>query len=172
MASTVTERLEYVAGFMVLSANKQGGWQFSNIAWNFGADLQVQENGKWVSKLNSPELLQHWNGLKNQTRKQCLAKRRLLSYNDWWSKIGQETLAMCIVGSDAIAHRLLTWINRPIIRMHLFRCRQVRQANAIPFWRNPYMFRQSHQRTSHGCFKILGIHGKIAGNERCGETKH
>ena len=67
MASTVTERLEYVAGFMVLSANKQGGWQFSNIAWNFGADLQVQENGKWVSKLNSPGAIA-LNGLKSNTK--------------------------------------------------------------------------------------------------------
>ena len=104
MASTITETLEYVAGFMVLSANKQGGWQFSNIAWNFGADLQVQENGKWVSKLNSPGAIAALEWIKKIKHEyNALPSDVSLSYNDWWSKIGQETLAMCIVGSDAIA---------------------------------------------------------------------
>lgn len=104
MSTEITENLEDVAGFMALSASKQGGWQFSNIAWNFGAELEVKENGKWMSKLDSVacvEALEWIQRMKHE--KEALPNEISLAYNDCWTKIGQESVAMCIVGSDAIA---------------------------------------------------------------------
>lgn len=104
MATTVTENLENVAGFMVLSANKQGGWQFSNIAWNFGATLQIEQNNNWISQLDSTPVVNALTWIQRMKHQNnALPADVSLSYNDWWNKIGQESIAMCIVGSDAIA---------------------------------------------------------------------
>lgn len=42
------------AGIVLPTRDRQGGWQFSNVAWSFGATLQYQDDsGKWVNGLNS-----------------------------------------------------------------------------------------------------------------------
>ncbi len=46
------------AGLVLLAKDNAGGWHFSNIAWNFGADLTTTDaDGKFHSNLNSPEAI-------------------------------------------------------------------------------------------------------------------
>lgn len=43
-------------GFVFPTANNNGGWQFTQIAWSYGADFMKQDsNGKWKAVFNSPE---------------------------------------------------------------------------------------------------------------------
>ena len=45
-------------GVMFPTTNNAGGWYFTVLAWNFGADFMVNEDGKWKATLNSPEVVQ------------------------------------------------------------------------------------------------------------------
>ena len=94
-----------VAGLIVLSANNNGGWQFSNIAWNFGANLQVQnEDGKWMANLDSPEAIAALEWIKElRWEQEALPASSSLTYSDWFQYIGTGRAAMSFVGSDAIA---------------------------------------------------------------------
>ncbi|HHW49349.1 MAG TPA: extracellular solute-binding protein [Clostridiaceae bacterium] len=42
-------------GYCVATRDHQGGWHFTNIAWNYGVEFEKQVNGKWVAAFNSPE---------------------------------------------------------------------------------------------------------------------
>jgi ABC-type glycerol-3-phosphate transport system substrate-binding protein len=43
------------AGLCLLAKDNAGGWHFSNICWDFGAVLEVQQGSRWVAQLNSPQ---------------------------------------------------------------------------------------------------------------------
>lgn len=44
------------AGFVFPTANNNGGWMFTCLAWSFGADFMEQDaDGKWKATFNSPE---------------------------------------------------------------------------------------------------------------------
>ena len=45
------------AGLCLLAQDNAGGWNWSNIAWAFGAELVTVENGKFVAHLDSPEAI-------------------------------------------------------------------------------------------------------------------
>lgn len=47
-------------GLALQCSDRQGGWFFTNIAWNFGADLCVwnEETGKFESGVNTPEVIE------------------------------------------------------------------------------------------------------------------
>lgn len=54
-AQTIKEKTGK-AGLVILAADKSGGWQFTEIAWCFGATFQEQDaDGKWICNLNSKE---------------------------------------------------------------------------------------------------------------------
>jgi ABC-type glycerol-3-phosphate transport system substrate-binding protein len=91
-------------GMIILSANRNGGWQFSNIAWNFGCtNLQVYENGKWTAKLNSQSSVNALEWIRNMRLNDLIYPSASLSYNDWHQKIGNKNVAMAICGSDAVS---------------------------------------------------------------------
>jgi ABC-type glycerol-3-phosphate transport system substrate-binding protein len=46
------------AGLCLLAKDNAGGWHFTNIAWGFGAVFEVQRNGKWVAQLNTPQVVE------------------------------------------------------------------------------------------------------------------
>jgi ABC-type glycerol-3-phosphate transport system substrate-binding protein len=94
-----------VAGLVVLSSNNTGGWQFSNIAWNFGAELQVQDtSGNWMSNLDSPEAIAALQWIKDMKwNKEALPEDSSLSYSDWFNFIGTGRAAMAFAGNDAIS---------------------------------------------------------------------
>jgi multiple sugar transport system substrate-binding protein len=105
---TETEMTYYekdVAGLVLLSSDNTGGWQFSNIAWNFGAELQVQDNsGQWVSNLDSPEVIDALEWVKElKWTYDALPESTTLSYSDWFNFIGTGRAAMAFAGNDAIS---------------------------------------------------------------------
>jgi ABC-type glycerol-3-phosphate transport system substrate-binding protein len=45
-----------VGGFALTACDNQGGWNFTNVAWNYGADLVVMnDDGTYTAQVNSPE---------------------------------------------------------------------------------------------------------------------
>ncbi|MDR0831944.1 MAG: extracellular solute-binding protein [Bacillales bacterium] len=92
-----------VKPIFILSANKNGGWQFTNIAWNFGAELQVQDNeGKYHSNLNSPEVIEAMEWIREMKSNDYLLKSATTNYFEWYSKVGEQT-SSAFVGSDQIS---------------------------------------------------------------------
>lgn len=95
---------EEVAGLVLLSSNNTGGWQFSNIAWNFGADLQVEQDGQWMANLDSDEAIAALEWIHDMKwNKGALPANTALSYNDWFNFIGTGRSAMAFAGNDAIS---------------------------------------------------------------------
>lgn len=43
------------SGICILAKDNAGGWHYSSIAWAFGANMEVEKDGKWIAQLNSPE---------------------------------------------------------------------------------------------------------------------
>lgn len=94
-----------INGLIVLNNNKNGGWQFSNLAWNFGAKLQVQdENGKWKANLNDPGAVEALQMIKDMYwTDESLKKGTNNTYNDWHIDIASGTVGMAIAGNDALS---------------------------------------------------------------------
>jgi ABC-type glycerol-3-phosphate transport system substrate-binding protein len=57
VAKTIKEKTGR-AGLCLLAKDNAGGWHFTNIAWGFGAVFEVEKNGKWVGQLNTPEVVE------------------------------------------------------------------------------------------------------------------
>lgn len=89
-------------GILILSTNKNGGWQFSNRAWNFGATLQKKDaNGKWVATLDDDKAVETLEWIQERKQNDYLVKETSVNYNDWSNSIGQK-VARAFVGSDVI----------------------------------------------------------------------
>ncbi len=105
--STTMEELyeQNVAGLILLSSNNNGGWQFSNIAWNFGANLQIQDDqGNWVANLDDPAAIEALEWIKEMRwEREALPASASLSYGDWYNYIGTNRAAMAIAGNDALS---------------------------------------------------------------------
>lgn len=95
-----------VKGFMMYSANKNGGWVFSNMAWNYGAELEKQEGGKWVANLDDPGAVSALEWVKEMKVNGLLQDAVSCVYNDWYAHIG-ERVAFAIVGSDVLQNAKL-----------------------------------------------------------------
>jgi len=110
MASFITQKEKEiydkdVAGLVILSANNNGGWQYSNIAWNFGAQLQKQnEDGTWIANLNSSEAIGALEWIKQMKwEEETLPANASLTYADWYNYVATGRAAMSFAGSDAIS---------------------------------------------------------------------
>lgn len=89
-------------GILILSTNKNGGWQFSNMAWNFGATLQKKdETGKWVATLDDDGAVEALEWIREMKQNGYLIESTSVNYSDWSSSIGAK-VAMAFVGSDVI----------------------------------------------------------------------
>lgn len=88
-------------GMFVCTSNKNGGWQFSNMAWNYGAQLEVKENDKWKANLNCDEAVEAFTWLQKMKQEDLLYRGTSIVYDDWSSCIG-ERVGMAIVGSDIL----------------------------------------------------------------------
>lgn len=92
------------SGIVILSADKQGGWQFSNMAWNFGtAALQVENNGKYTANLNDEGAVKALEWIKKMRAEDIAYPEAGLKYVDWYEKIGSGSVAMAFCGSDSLA---------------------------------------------------------------------
>ena len=101
MAETIAEYDE-IKGILICSANKNGGWQFSNMAWNYGATLQYKdENGKVISNLASDEAVEALSWIQRMKQDGYLLDNNSVVYDQWYNDI-ESKVAMAIVGSDVL----------------------------------------------------------------------
>lgn len=101
-SQTVVDSTANTKGLFMCSSNKNGGWQFSNIAWNYGASLEVKDNsGKWKANLNCDESVKALEWLQKMKQEDLIVNGTAIVYDDWPSNIGEKA-AMAIVGSDII----------------------------------------------------------------------
>lgn len=97
----VQENEDSAKGFLMYSANKNGGWVFSNLAWNFGAELETEKDGKWMANLDCEGAVNALEWLKEMKTEELLHEGTSVVYNDWYGNIG-EKVAMAVVGSDVL----------------------------------------------------------------------
>jgi len=101
------------AGLVLLAKDNAGGWHFTNMAWCFGATFMTQEeDGKWVSHLNSPEVVAALQYVKD-LRWVHNALTSDPTNEDWGSgfrAIGTGEAAMYIGAGDAVSQP--TFVNQ------------------------------------------------------------
>ena len=100
-ASQVISESTDSKGMFICTSNKNGGWQFSNMAWNYGAQLEVKDGNKWNANLNSPQAIEALNWLQKMKQEDLVYRGISIAYDDWPSCIG-ERVGMAIVGSDIL----------------------------------------------------------------------
>lgn len=94
------------AGLCLLAKDNSGGWHFSNIAWNFGANL-VKDNGDgtYTSNLNSKEAVEAMKWVYDLKWKYDVLTADPTS-EDWttgFQQLGTGGAAMYFAGNDAVA---------------------------------------------------------------------
>ena len=91
------------AGFVLLSKDNAGGWHFSNIAWAFGAQLQVKDGDNWKSNLNSKEAVAAMQFVKDLKWKyDALTDEILQDWSSGMQAIGTSNAAMYFAAQDAV----------------------------------------------------------------------
>lgn len=99
------------AGIVLPTRDRQGGWQFSNVAWSFGATLQYQDySGKWVNGLNSEgavKALEFYKSLRWEY--DVLPSDNLINYEKMYQLFGTGEAAMMIAGSDSFVKPVSTY---------------------------------------------------------------
>lgn len=89
------------AGFFFPTKNNQGGWQFMNIAWSYGAEFEKQVDGKWKAVFNSPEAVQALQYVKDLKWKyDVLPDNVLVSIDDMFKLFGTDQVAMAFATTD------------------------------------------------------------------------
>ncbi|MFD0714497.1 ABC transporter substrate-binding protein [Paenibacillus sp. GCM10027626] len=105
-AKTIKEKTGK-AGFFFPTKNGQGGWQFMNIAWSFGAEFEKQVDGKWKAVFNSPEAVAALQYVKDLKWKYgALTDNNLVDVSDLFRMIGTDQVGMGFGTAD--------WANQPI----------------------------------------------------------
>lgn len=104
VSELVVDCYDNTYGLVVLSANNNGGWQFSNMAWNFGCEaMQVRgADGKYTANLNDAGAVKALEWIKDMANDGLLYPDASLTYADWYAKIGSKNVAMAFCGSDSI----------------------------------------------------------------------
>lgn len=104
VSELIVENYDNTYGLVVLSANNNGGWQFANMAWNFGCEaLQVKgADGKYTADLNDPGAVAALEWIKDMAGDGLIFPSASLTYADWYAKIGSKNVAMAFCGSDSI----------------------------------------------------------------------
>ncbi len=113
---TMDELLEYSVtikqntlkdGLIILNVDKNGGWQYSNFAWAFGAHLQVVgEDQKVHSNLNSNEAISAMEYLKSfyfANEGESVVPIGNMNYSEWATRLGNGQIGMAIAGNDVIS---------------------------------------------------------------------
>lgn len=93
------------AGLCLLAKDNSGGWHFSNIAWNFGAQLCVaNEDGTYTSNLDSPEAIEAMKFVYDLKWKYDVltADPTAENWDTGFQQLGTGGAAMYIAGNDAV----------------------------------------------------------------------
>lgn len=94
------------AGLVLLAQDNGGGWHFSNIAWNFGAILTIENaDGTYTANLDSPEAIQAMEFVKSLKWDYDVltADPTTENWGTGFTALGAGTAAMYIAANDAIA---------------------------------------------------------------------
>lgn len=99
------------AGFSLPSQNNQGGWQFLNIAWGFGAEFQEQdEDGNWKAIFNSPEAVEAMQWVKDlKWKHNVIPDLTLLTISEQGQFFAADQLAMKLRDSGAANEMTEQW---------------------------------------------------------------
>lgn len=92
------------AGLCLLAKDNAGGWHFSNIAWAFGATLTLEENGKFISNVDTPEAIAAMEYVKSLKWDYDVLTPDPTN-EDWGTgfvNLGTGTAAMYIAANDAV----------------------------------------------------------------------
>lgn len=92
------------AGLCLLAKDNAGGWHFSNIAWAFGATLTLEENGKFVSNVDTAEAIAAMEYVKSLKWEYDILTPDPTN-EDWGTgfvNLGTGTAAMYIAANDAV----------------------------------------------------------------------
>lgn len=100
----IVDVYESTYGLIVLSANKNGGWQFTNMAWNFGSDsLQIDNgDGTWSANLNDENAVRALEWIQEMRQDELIYPVANATYTDWYTRIYSKNVAMAFCGSDML----------------------------------------------------------------------
>ena len=68
-------------GILICSANKNGGWQLANMAWNYGSELIEESNGKVTATLNKPGVVEALSWIQRMKQDDLLLKNTSIVYD-------------------------------------------------------------------------------------------
>ena len=103
-AQTITEKTD-AAGLCLLAQDNAGGWHFSNIAWDFGATLTLDNgDGTYTANLNTPEAISAMEYVKSLKWKyNCLTSDPTSeNWGTGFSNIAAGIAGMYIGANDAV----------------------------------------------------------------------
>ncbi len=101
ISQVISEADDTTKGILLLTANKNGGWQFTNFVWNYGGVIEEEVNGQWRANLTSDATISVLSWIQKMKSEGLLLKNNTIYYDDWHSKIGSQ-VAMAFVGSDVL----------------------------------------------------------------------
>ncbi len=89
-------------GFIFPTANNNGGWQFTQIAWSYGANfMEKGSDGKWKAVFNSPEAAEALQWIKALKWKyNVLPANTLIDYTELYKTFGTGGGSMVIGAGD------------------------------------------------------------------------
>jgi multiple sugar transport system substrate-binding protein len=101
------------AGIDILAKDPAGGWLFTNIAWDFGAQFEAQKNGKWVAQVNSKEAIAAMSYVKDLKWKYNVltADPNNENWASGYKAIATEDAAMYIASPDSADQLALNKMN-------------------------------------------------------------
>lgn len=111
VSEKIVEAYDSTYGLVILSANNNGGWQFSNMAWNFGCEaMQVEgANGKYTANLNDAGAVKALQWIQEMAKDNLIYPDASLTYADWYAKIGSNNVAMAFCGNDQLMLPVTTY---------------------------------------------------------------
>jgi ABC-type glycerol-3-phosphate transport system substrate-binding protein len=99
------------AGFCLLAHDGSAGWHFSNIAWDFGAQLEVKDSsGKWTANFGSTQAVAAMQYVKDLKWKYNVLTSDPTAI-DWaggFTQLGTGNAAMLIAANDAVTNPTAT----------------------------------------------------------------
>ena len=102
------------SGFVLPTANRNGGWIFTSIAWSFGAKfMEQQADGKWKATFNTPEAAEALQWVKDLKWKyDLLPANTLVDGEEWYRVFGTGKAGMSIMAGD-YPNRVISYGMKP-----------------------------------------------------------
>ena len=101
-------------GFVMPTMNNAGGWQFTVIAWSFGAEFMKQDkDGKWIATFDSPECTEALQFIKDLRWKYDVFPQNILIDNAGTAEYIATGKAAMTLGSGTIGNQVATYEMNP-----------------------------------------------------------